>query len=425
MPEQQPEPNPAGEDESGLRAQYEAYPYPARDPADEARRLVIGSPSHLAEINHYLFAGRRDFTRPFRALIAGGGTGDGTIMLAQQLASAGGGGEVVYLDLSERAMAIAQARARARKLDNIRFIQGSLGALAALDLGRFDYIDCCGVLHHLPDPAQALRALGLALVEDGGIGVMVYGELGRTGVYHVQDALRRIVAGEGDKMRLAIARRLLADLPAGNWLKRNPLLADHLHGDDAGLYDLLLHSRDRAFRIGQVFDLVAAAGLSIAALIEPCRYDPASYLRDPQVLERARALPARERAEFAELVSGTMKRHVFYALKGSAEGRLAEPDSPAVVPLLREGHGGAMARGLKPGGPLIADLEGLRVSLPLPRLGPAILARIDGRLNLNEIHRDLSGAIGGIAWERFKSEFDKLYRAMTAINVMLLRHPAG
>jgi hypothetical protein len=38
-----------------LAAQYEAYPYPARDPAEEARRLVIGSPSHLREIDHWVF----------------------------------------------------------------------------------------------------------------------------------------------------------------------------------------------------------------------------------------------------------------------------------------------------------------------------------------------------------------------------------
>ena len=37
-----------------LIEQYEAYPYPARDPADEAKRLIEGSPSHLLEINHYI-----------------------------------------------------------------------------------------------------------------------------------------------------------------------------------------------------------------------------------------------------------------------------------------------------------------------------------------------------------------------------------
>ena len=33
--------------DGSLAAQYEAYPYPARDPRDEAKRLIIGSPSHL------------------------------------------------------------------------------------------------------------------------------------------------------------------------------------------------------------------------------------------------------------------------------------------------------------------------------------------------------------------------------------------
>jgi len=68
-----------------VRAHYEALPYPARDPRDEAIRLITGTPSHILEINHYLFSGRLNFNRPFRALIAGGGTGDACIMLAQQM----------------------------------------------------------------------------------------------------------------------------------------------------------------------------------------------------------------------------------------------------------------------------------------------------------------------------------------------------
>ena len=36
-----------------VRQQYELLPYPARDPRDEAQRLIEGSPSHLLELNHY------------------------------------------------------------------------------------------------------------------------------------------------------------------------------------------------------------------------------------------------------------------------------------------------------------------------------------------------------------------------------------
>jgi hypothetical protein len=71
-----------------VRDQYEVYPYPARDPRDEAKRLIETTQSHLDEINHYVYAGRRDFSRPFRVLVAGGGTGGVTVMLARRLAVA-------------------------------------------------------------------------------------------------------------------------------------------------------------------------------------------------------------------------------------------------------------------------------------------------------------------------------------------------
>ena len=142
-----------------VRAQYEALPYPPRDPRDEAIRLITGTPSHILEINHYLFSGRLNFTRPFRALVAGGGTGDACIMLAQQLADRRCPGEVVYLDLSTASRQICEGRAKARGLRNINFLTGSLLDLPSMPIGQFDYIDCTGVLHHLPDPAAGMRAL--------------------------------------------------------------------------------------------------------------------------------------------------------------------------------------------------------------------------------------------------------------------------
>ena len=139
-----------------VEAQYEAFPYPARDPGDEARRLITGSPSLPQEMDHYLWGGARDWSRPLRVLVAGGGTGDGLIQLCQMLTSAGRAYDAVYLDLSRAARAIAEERAKVRNLTNIRFETGSL--LNASDFGMFDYIDCCGVLHHLPDPQAGFDA---------------------------------------------------------------------------------------------------------------------------------------------------------------------------------------------------------------------------------------------------------------------------
>ncbi len=413
--------------DAAVRAQYEAYPYPARDPADEARRLITGSPSHLAEVNHYVFGGERDFSRPFRALVAGGGTGDGTIMLAQQLAWAGGAGEVVYLDVSKAARAIAEARAKARGLANIRFVTGSLLDLDRLGLGRFDYIDCCGVLHHLADPAEGLAALVAALEAHGGLGLMLYGAYGRTGVYHAQAMLRLLaVRGEPEMgARVALARRLLDALPETNWLKRNPFVGDHLAGDDAGLYDLLLHSRDRAYTVPEIAALAQSAGLAITGFIEPALYDPLLHLADEALRARVKRLSWIERCAFAELLLGSLKRHVFYAAPAArAEAAVARADGPAAVPVLRDGDGAALARRLKGGGRIKAEIEGVKIAFDLPPLAVAILARIDNRRSLGAIHRALAAeAPRGLDWLAFKAAFDRLYRALNALNVMLIRRP--
>jgi SAM-dependent methyltransferase len=407
-----------------VRAQYEAYPYPPRDPRDEAERLIEGSPSHLLEIDHYVFAGRRDFTRPFRALIAGGGTGDGTIMLAQHLADRNCPAEIVYVDVSAAARATAEARAAQRKLTNIRFLTTSLLDLPALDLGRFDYIDCCGVLHHLPDPAAALAILSNVLDDGGGLGLMVYGAIGRTGVYHVQHVLRRLCDDEPDATRLDLARRLLKQLPATNWFARNPFVRDHLNVGDAGLYDLLLHSQDRAYTVPELVDLVASAGLAISGLIEPWRYDPVSYLNDGALLKRIAPLDRMARAHLAELLAGNLKVHICYAVRaGRAAEAVAAPDDPDMVPMLRDGSGAEMARGLKPGGVLTARADGLEAHFALPRRAGPILSRVDDCRNLRMIHADLSEAEGGkLDWPSFLEEFGRLYAVFNGVNKMFLRH---
>ncbi len=405
-----------------VRAQYEAYPYPPRDPRDEAKRLIEGSPSHLLEINHYVFAGRRDFREPFRALVAGGGTGDGTIMLAQHLADRGCPAEIVYLDVSSAARAIAEARARQRNLTNIRFVTSSLLELQNLALGQFDYIDCCGVLHHLPDPAAGLAILAAALKDDGGIGLMVYGALGRIGVYHLQAILRQLAADESDTARLDLARRLLKQLPTTNWFARNPFMRDHLNVGDAGVYDLLLHSQDRAYTVPDLVALVGTAGLAITGLIEPWRYEPASYLSDGALLKRIASLDRLERAAMAESLVGNLKVHICYAVKADrAATAVAQPHDPAMIPVLREASGSESAKDLKPGGALTARAEGVEARFALPRRAGPILARIDGRRSLADIHADLAAGEGArFEWTAFKEEFDRLYGVFNAVNKMFL-----
>jgi len=408
-----------------VQAQYEAYPYPARDPRDERKRLIAGSPSHLDEVNHYLFAGRRDFAKPFRALVAGGGTGDAAVMLAQQLSDRAVPGEVVYLDLSVAARRVAEARARERGLGNLAFHTASLHDILKLGLGRFDYIDCCGVLHHLADPTAGLTALTGALADGGGLGLMLYAPYGRTGVYPAQDLLRRL-GGELDlKARVALARRLLDALPVTNWLKRNPFLGDHRRSD-AELVDLLLHPRDRAFSVPELADLAGAAGLRIAAFIEPARYDPASYLRDAKLLQRLAGLDTVARAACAEEMAGNIRKHIVYLLRaGDPREPVARPETPEAVPLLYNLDGPRLAKTLGRDPELSAELDGVKLRLALPRLAVPLLQRIDGTANLGALNAALQACDSRLDWATFKAQFDRLYAALNGLNHMLVRYPVA
>jgi len=406
-----------GDSTAAVRRQYEDYPYPPRDPADEAKGLRLGSPSHLWELNHYLFAGRRDFAAPFRVLVAGGGTGDGLIMLAQQLADAGTPAEILYLDLSDASREVAAARARARGLSSIRFLRGDLRAAA--EHGPFDYIDCCGVLHHLDDPAEGFAALRDALAQDGGMGVMLYGAAGRTGVYHVQALLKLIAADLSNPDRVAMAKRLLADLPPTNWLVRNPFVEDHKTLSDAGIFDLLLHVTDRAYDVLQLGALVEAAGLRIAALIEPARYDPDTYLHDEGLRAAAAGLGWLERCHFAEHLAGNITKHIAYLVHGANRSdTVARPDDPTAIPVMRDVPGAAIARAIGSGGRITVDAGGMKIDAALPPLAAAMLVQMDGTRTLEEIR----GALDPVPdAETFRDQFAALYRVLNGFNQMYLR----
>ncbi len=405
----------------GVRAQYEELPYPTRDPRDEAIRLVTGTPSHILEINHYLFAGRLNFARPFRALVAGGGTGDACIMLAQQLADRRCPGEVVYLDLSTASREICEARAKTRGLRNITFHTGSLLDLPTMNIGQFDYIDCTGVLHHLPDPSAGMKALASVLQPEGGIGVMLYGQYGRTGVYPLQEMLRTLAPKSmATEDRIAMAKRLIRFLPTTNLFRRNPYLNDHVTGGDAGLYDLLLHSIDRAYTVPEIGTLASEAGLKVVAFLEPVRYEPATYMSDPVIARQASSLPLIERAAFAERLAGNTRTHVFYATRAGFD-TVARPEDTSAIPVLRDMDAAKLSGGLQPGSPLVANLDGFPWRAQLPALAPRIIAQFDGRRTVAEIYTSL-GAQGGLPqWEDFYTQFEDLYVKLNGVNHLLLR----
>ena len=361
-----------------MQAQYEAYPYPDRDPADETKRLITGSPSIPTEMDHHLWGGARNWCKPLKALVAGGGTGDGMIQLAQMLTDAGRPYAITYLDLSVAAREIAEQRAKIRGLQGITFHTGSL--LDAAQYGAFDYIDCCGVLHHLPEPQDGFDALASALAPGGGIGLMVYAPLGRSGVYPLQAAFAALSLGLSPQDRLHQAKAIFAKLPAGHPFRSNPHLVDH-KASDAGFYDLLLHSSDRPFTITELSQALTNADLCLAGVPEPALYDPKTLLPKAVTLPD---LNATKTMQLAENLRGTLKVHVAYAC-APADLRKPPLGQPQAIPHLRGVGARALAQAVAQKGSIRITAGGEKITLNLPKSGANLIAQIDGRSDLATI----------------------------------------
>jgi SAM-dependent methyltransferase len=374
---------------SPVREQYESFPYPPRDPARELDQLRSTLVSQLALANHAIWGGARRMGSGFRVLDAGCGTGDNTVFAAYLLR--GSGAEVVGLDLSDASLEITGARCRARGLDGVRLIRGQIEEVASLGLGTFDYIISAGVLHHLPSPEAGLQALVSVLKPGGGLGLMVYGLHGRTAVYQLQ-ALLKLLAPPSlpAEERLRRARTVLGQLGPNHWanLARASWQAElDLYGD-AGLFDLLLHSTDRAYTVPQVHAWLASAGLRLVRFDAPLLYEPEMYSKDPALLGH---LTPEERQATAELLHGHMAKHAFFAARAGdpAPTPPAPTDERAIPTWLNADASGALHKQLE-AGRLSFGYESLQLEQVLEPAPRALLLAVDDKKAVGAILDEVS-----------------------------------
>lgn len=377
-----------------VRNQYELLPYPPVDPKDEHKRLLRTWLEDLPMINHYCFAGKQRFTQGFRVLVAGAGTGDASIFLGEQLRATNA--RIVHLDLSTASIRVAQERAAIRGLTNIEFIHDSLLNLPELGLGQFDYINCSGVLHHLADPNAGLVALKNALAPEGAMGIMLYGTIGRIGVYQMQEMLGLLNDGTlSPDQRIATAKQLLAALPDTSWFKRGAELYGDSARADADIYDMFLHSQDRSYTIEQIFAWLADEhGFHISLSdVQRGRYPylPDMTLRqDAKALrERARAMAPRAQYAMSELLMGDLVKHTFYLTRSASA--VAPYGDPDMIPFFfHEPLTGATLEPVftaRDGGPITLHhgYLGMTVKIDAGRYSAKILRHIDGVRSFRQV----------------------------------------
>lgn len=421
----------SGRVERTVRQQYEALPYPPRDPADEKHRLLYTSLDDLSVVSHHAFAGRLDLTRPTRILVAGGGTGDAIVYLAHQLRHAPA--ELYYLDLSMASLEIAKTRVATRGLAHrVRWIQGSLLDLPVMGLPPCDYINCSGVLHHLADPVAGLRALTTALKPEGCLGIMVYGQIGRTAIYQMQSLLRLMLNGQpATPETIASCRQLLQALPPTSWYARARELFDQLDTmSDTEFYDLFLHSQDRAYTVPQLHEWLGAAGLQLVNFTLENRlfYDLDVAFTDPVQRAQVAALPRQSQQAVCELWWGILNKHAFWASRrGPQPATVQDRENIPVFTDMAKLHG------------LVESLRSIRddnwkfalhrpnsvsfeLQIQADPIATAFLNEIDGRKSLARILQRLGEQFPQIGAEAIQKKVDVVFTTLHSQDVLVLRH---
>jgi SAM-dependent methyltransferase len=163
--------------------QYEASPYPRWTSVG-----VVATARMRRMLGHYFSAGELTFLdRPFELLIAGCGTGQQAVQAALAY---GPHARVLAIDLSAASLAYAARMAERYGVGHIAFAQADLQSLAELGeeyIGRFDVIECTGVLHHLVDPFAGWRRLIPCLAAGGRMLLGLYSAVARRGLLALRD----------------------------------------------------------------------------------------------------------------------------------------------------------------------------------------------------------------------------------------------
>ncbi|MEO7068263.1 MAG: methyltransferase [Rhodanobacter sp.] len=419
-----------------VREQYEQYPYPERDPQDERKRLIVSHQMRIDSVNHHCFKGRQNFENGFRVLTAGGGTGDAVIAWAEQLRSKPGA-RVTYLDLSTTSSQIARKRAEVRGLQNIDWINDSLLNLPNLDVGQFDFIDCCGVLHHLEDPDAGLKALLSVLKPGGAMSLMVYAVYGRTGIYQVQN-LMRMINGEEDTagVKLRNTREVLRSLPEQHWFNAGQRILSAYNDldNDAGTFDLLLHTQDRAYSILEVHDWLERCGMKLASepgtYFRQLHYLPETFLKDEALLKKIGEYPLKQQQAIGEALSGELGKHEFYAVPNAATDTVARLTDEGMIPWPGIGHILPFARlaevAEKQNDAFTVTLDQFpdkpRISVPKGAFVASLLRAIDGTRTVDQIVSAVAESHANASRAAIMKDFEKLFISMNRGGAIYLRH---
>ena len=296
---------------------YNTYPFPP-DPLSD-----LEPPGYNWRWNWtsaYSFCtGIKPATQDIRILDAGCGTGSGTDYLIHLNPEA----EIVAIDLSKKALEVAEERCNrsgviAKHKKPVKFYNLKLEEATQLE-GEFDFINCVGVLHHLPEPEKGIQALAKKLKPGGILHVFVYAELGRWEISLMQKAIALLQGDQKGDYRdgVKVGREIFAKLPENNRILKQEQQRWSLenHRDEA-FADMYVHPQEIDYNIETLFELIDASGLNFISFSNPQYWQLDRLIgTSEELIERAKNLNSRELYRLIELLDPNLTHYEFFLAK--------------------------------------------------------------------------------------------------------------
>jgi SAM-dependent methyltransferase len=388
--------------------QYERWRYP--EPIQDLEAWLRDNwewfdPSHASQV----LWPDRSYKRDLDILIAGCGTNQAAVFAVNNPDA-----KVLAVDVSQPSLDHQQYLKDKHGLRNLELRLLPIEELPTLELD-FDLVVSTGVLHHMADPLNGMKALASCVRPDGAIGVMLYAKYGRIGVELLETTFRDLGLQQDDASLRVVKETIAlvsADHPVRSYLK---ISRDSQF--DAVLVDTFLHGRARNYTVDECLDLVSSAGLTFQGWLHNSPYYPHdSVTASSELYPAVNALPDRKIWSVMERVHTLNACHFFIA---------CHPDRPKVsytvdfsssrcldyVPVMRMRCGLAGTQISRPGWRM--DLNAAH--LPFVQL-------IDGRRTIRDIanlvRRSKSTPKGSVAdVERFAR---KLFQALWRLDVLAM-----
>ena len=225
-----------------VKSQYEEHPYPRWRYGNTNKDLKISVNQRINDAIKPNWINYERGNDPIEILVAGCGTGQ-HILNTQDYNNA----QITGIDLSLSSLAYAKRKINELKINNVKLVQMDI-LEADLLKKHFDIIESSGVLHHMKDPLQGLKALLAVLKPNGLMKLGLYSKLARKNIIKCRNYIAKndLEANENNvrNFRDLIIEDKLKEL---NLLKFNPDFYTV-----STCRDLCFHAQEQQFTIKQL-----------------------------------------------------------------------------------------------------------------------------------------------------------------------------